>query len=169
MLTGQVPHAREFMAGLGSGSKEGLSPITMKPALRTLPPPPFLAHRPAAFAFFYIEPTRFAGIINKFNPKNVPIDQFEPIGELGADGCSRFLSDPCARAGLLGPRHRPSLPAFAWCRTRLAGWRHPLAFPGSKGGVGLVPCGGSAFRCRGPTPPHTPGPPLAHPQGTRRS
>ncbi|KAL6783874.1 hypothetical protein ACKKBG_A03835 [Auxenochlorella protothecoides x Auxenochlorella symbiontica] len=45
-------------------------------------PPPLWATptRPAAFAFFYIEPTRFASIINKFNPKNVPIDQFEPIG-----------------------------------------------------------------------------------------
>ncbi|KAL4448637.1 hypothetical protein ABPG75_005856 [Micractinium tetrahymenae] len=36
--------------------------------------------RPAAFPFFYIEPVKMKHIIDRFNPKQVPIDQFEKIG-----------------------------------------------------------------------------------------
>lgn len=39
--------------------------------------------RPAAFPFFYIEPVQMQHIIDKFNPKKVPIDQFEKIGAFG--------------------------------------------------------------------------------------
>lgn len=47
-----------------------------------LRPPPLWAtpERPAAFPFFYIEPPRFKGIIDRFNPNGVPIDQFDTIG-----------------------------------------------------------------------------------------
>ena len=37
--------------------------------------------RPAAFPFFYIEPLKMKSIIDRFNPKGVPIDQFDTIGE----------------------------------------------------------------------------------------
>ncbi|KAI3426134.1 hypothetical protein D9Q98_008513 [Chlorella vulgaris] len=45
-------------------------------------PPPLWAtpERPAAFPFFYIEPARFKSIIDRFNPKDVPITQFDAIG-----------------------------------------------------------------------------------------
>lgn len=44
--------------------------------------PPLWAtpERPAAFPFFYIEPVQMKNIIDRFNPKKVPIDQFEKIG-----------------------------------------------------------------------------------------
>ncbi|KAL4424646.1 hypothetical protein ABPG77_002264 [Micractinium sp. CCAP 211/92] len=44
--------------------------------------PPLWAtpERPAAFPFFYIEPVAMKSIIDRFNPKKVPIDQFEKIG-----------------------------------------------------------------------------------------
>lgn len=45
-------------------------------------PPPLWATptQPAAFPFFYITPKENEALINRFNPKQVPIDQFEPIG-----------------------------------------------------------------------------------------
>ncbi|EFN56305.1 hypothetical protein CHLNCDRAFT_22296, partial [Chlorella variabilis] len=45
-------------------------------------PPPLWAtpERPAAFPFFYIEPVRFKNIIDRFNPKGVPITEFDTIG-----------------------------------------------------------------------------------------
>ena len=54
------------------------------------PPVPFspspsliIIARPAAFPFFYIEPSAKANaeIIAKYNKKNVPISKFAPIGE----------------------------------------------------------------------------------------
>lgn len=44
--------------------------------------PPLWAtpERPAAFPFFYIEPLQMKHIIDRFNPKAVPIAQFDPIG-----------------------------------------------------------------------------------------
>jgi hypothetical protein len=41
---------------------------------------------PAAFPFFYIEPPRFKNIIDRFNPKGVPITQFDAIGAKGTGG-----------------------------------------------------------------------------------
>lgn len=55
---------------------------------------------PAAFPFFYIEPKRFKHIIDRFNPKAVPIDQFDAIGALGG----ALLLGRSSRAAALGGR-----------------------------------------------------------------
>lgn len=55
------------------------------------------ARRPAAFPFFYIEPVAMKSIIDRFNPKKVPIDQFEKIGALGW-GCGLLAAPGAARA-----------------------------------------------------------------------
>ncbi len=44
--------------------------------------------RPAAFPFFYIEPTnaKYKSIIARYNKKKVPPDALDPVGELGVWG-----------------------------------------------------------------------------------
>lgn len=46
---------------------------------------------PAAFPFFYIEPPRFKNIIDRFNPKGVPITQFDTIGASAGRGAVMCL------------------------------------------------------------------------------
>lgn len=52
-------------------------------------PPAPCRRSPAAFPFFYIEPQKYKHLIDRFNPKGVPIDQFDAIGAAHVHGASR--------------------------------------------------------------------------------
>ena len=90
-------------------SKPPTDPLTRPPTQPPRCPALPAACRPAAFPFFYIEPRKMKRIIDRFNPKQVPIEQFDTIG-------GRWW----APAGPAGPAMPPVAPGACGSCWRLA-------------------------------------------------